>query len=346
MGSVKDSSEIPAAPVIRPRRLRGTPAMRRLVGETSLHARQLVLPAFIADGIDEPRPIASMPGVVQHTEDSLRREAAAAVKAGLGGIMLFGVPREEDKDAAGSCGARDDGILNRALSAVRAEVGDDLVVMADTCLDEFTDHGHCGVLRAGPHGETVVDNDRTLAAYDELAVAQAAAGAHVVSPSGMMDGQIASIRAALDAEGHQDVSILAYSAKYASAFYGPFREAVGSSLQGDRRTYQQDPANLRESLREVRLDLDEGADMVMVKPAMSYLDILRQTAEISDVPVAAYQVSGEYAMISAAAEKGWIDHDPAVMESLLSIRRAGADIVLTYWALLAARRLAEGWGGR
>ncbi|GLB63526.1 delta-aminolevulinic acid dehydratase [Dietzia sp. NCCP-2495] len=320
--------------------------MRRLVGETSLHARQLVLPAFIADGIDEPRPIASMPGVVQHTEDSLRREAAAAVKAGLGGIMLFGVPREEDKDAAGSCGARDDGILNRALSAVRAEVGDDLVVMADTCLDEFTDHGHCGVLRAGPHGETVVDNDRTLAAYDELAVAQAAAGAHVVSPSGMMDGQIASIRAALDAEGHQDVSILAYSAKYASAFYGPFREAVGSSLQGDRRTYQQDPANLRESLREVRLDLDEGADMVMVKPAMSYLDILRQTAEISDVPVAAYQVSGEYAMISAAAEKGWIDHDPAVMESLLSIRRAGADIVLTYWALLAARRLAEGWGGR
>nr|WP_264886599.1 porphobilinogen synthase [Dietzia sp. NCCP-2495] len=343
---MKDSSEIPAAPVIRPRRLRGTPAMRRLVGETSLHARQLVLPAFIADGIDEPRPIASMPGVVQHTEDSLRREAAAAVKAGLGGIMLFGVPREEDKDAAGSCGARDDGILNRALSAVRAEVGDDLVVMADTCLDEFTDHGHCGVLRAGPHGETVVDNDRTLAAYDELAVAQAAAGAHVVSPSGMMDGQIASIRAALDAEGHQDVSILAYSAKYASAFYGPFREAVGSSLQGDRRTYQQDPANLRESLREVRLDLDEGADMVMVKPAMSYLDILRQTAEISDVPVAAYQVSGEYAMISAAAEKGWIDHDPAVMESLLSIRRAGADIVLTYWALLAARRLAEGWGGR
>ncbi|NLD86447.1 MAG: porphobilinogen synthase, partial [Actinomycetales bacterium] len=282
---------MPAAPVIRPRRLRGTPAMRRLVGETSLHARQLVLPAFIADGIDEPRPIASMPGVVQHTEDSLRREAAAAVEAGLGGIMLFGVPREEDKDAAGSCGARDDGILNRALSAVRAEVGDDLVVMADTCLDEFTDHGHCGVLRTGPHGETVVDNDRTLAAYDELAVAQAAAGAHVVSPSGMMDGQIASIRAALDAEGHQDVSILAYSAKYASAFYGPFREAVGSSLQGDRRTYQQDPANLRESLREVRLDLDEGADMVMVKPAMSYLDILRQTAEISDVPVAAYQVS-------------------------------------------------------
>ena len=320
--------------------------MRRLVGETSLQARQLVLPAFIADGIDEPRPITSMPGVVQHTEDSLRREAAAAVEAGLGGIMLFGVPREEDKDATGSCGARDDGILNRALSAVRAEVGDELVVMADTCLDEFTDHGHCGVLRTGPHGETVVDNDRTLAAYDELAVSQAAAGAHVVSPSGMMDGQIASIRAALDAEGHQDVSILAYSAKYASAFYGPFREAVGSSLQGDRRTYQQDPANLRESLREVRLDLDEGADMVMVKPAMSYLDILRQTAEISDVPVAAYQVSGEYAMISAAAEKGWIDHDPAVMESLLSIRRAGADIVLTYWALLAARRLAEGWGGR
>ena len=320
--------------------------MRRLVEETTLAPRQLVLPAFVADGIDAPRDISSLPGIVQHTVDSIRREAVAAADAGLGGIMLFGVPREEDKDATGSCGADPDGILNRALAAVRAEVGDALVIMADTCLDEFTDHGHCGVLGTDPRGEQIVDNDATLAAYNALAVAQAAAGAHVVAPSGMMDGQIASIRHALDVEGYQDVAVLAYSAKYASAFYGPFREAVGSSLRGDRRTYQQDPANLRESLREVRLDLDEGADMVMVKPAMSYLDVLRQTAEISDVPVAAYQVSGEYAMISAAAERGWIDHDPAVMESLLSIRRAGADIVLTYWALHAARLLSEGWGGR
>ncbi|HJC59941.1 MAG TPA: porphobilinogen synthase [Candidatus Dietzia intestinigallinarum] len=320
--------------------------MRRLVGETSLEPRHLVLPAFVADGIDEPRPISSLPGVYQHTIDSLRRESAAAAGAGLGGIMLFGVPREQDKDARGTCGADPDGILNRALRAVREEVGDDLVVMADTCLDEFTDHGHCGVLGTDPRGEQIVDNDATLLAYNELAVAQAAAGAHVVSPSGMMDGQIASIRHALDLKGYQDVAVLAYSAKYASAFYGPFREAVGSSLRGDRRTYQQDPANLRESLREVRLDLEEGADMVMVKPAMSYLDVLRQTAEVSDVPVAAYQVSGEYAMISAAAERGWIDHDPAVMESVLSIRRAGADIVLTYWALHVARLLAEDRGGR
>ncbi len=320
--------------------------MRRLVGETSLDPRQLVLPAFVADGIDEPKPISSLPGVSQHTIDSLRRESAAAVGAGLGGIMLFGVPREQDKDARGTCGVDPDGILNRALRAVREEVGDDLVVMADTCLDEFTDHGHCGVLGTDPRGEQIVDNDATLVAYNDLAVAQAAAGAHVVSPSGMMDGQIASIRHALDLKGYQDVAVLAYSAKYASAFYGPFREAVGSSLRGDRRTYQQDPANLRESLREVRLDLEEAADMVMVKPAMSYLDVLRQTAEISDVPVAAYQVSGEYAMISAAAERGWIDLDPAVMESLLSIRRAGADIVLTYWALHAARLLAERRGGR
>ena len=320
--------------------------MRRLVAETTLTPRQLVLPVFAADGLDAPRDITSLPGVVQHTLDSLRREANAAAEAGLGGIMLFGVPLDSDKDAAGSCGADPDGILNRALDVVRDEVGDDLVVMADTCLDEFTDHGHCGVLGADPRGELVVDNDATLAAYSDLAVAQASAGAHVVAPSGMMDGQIAAIREALDDAGHQDVAVLAYSAKYASAFYGPFREAVGSSLRGDRRTYQQDPANKRESLREVQLDLDEGADMVMVKPAMSYLDVLRQTAEISDVPVAAYQVSGEYAMISAAAERGWIDYDPAVMESLTSIRRAGADIVLTYWALHAARLLSAGWGAR
>ncbi|PAY24254.1 porphobilinogen synthase [Dietzia natronolimnaea] len=340
-----DPASVPA-PLVRPRRLRSTPAMRRLVAETTLAPRQLVLPAFVADGITEPKPISSLPGVVQHTVDSLRAEAVAAAEAGLGGIMLFGVPHDADKDATGSCGAAADGILNRALEAVREEVGDDLVVMADTCLDEFTDHGHCGVLGTDPRGEQVVDNDATLAAYTELAVAQAAAGAHVVGPSGMMDGQIIAIREALDRAGFHDVAVFAYSAKYASAFYGPFREAVGSSLRGDRRTYQQDPANLRESLREVRLDLDEGADMVMVKPAMSYLDVLRQTAELSDVPVAAYQVSGEYAMISAAAERGWIDHDPAVMESLTSMRRAGADIVLTYWALHAANLLADGWGQR
>ena len=333
----------PVPPLARPRRLRTTPVMRRMVAETSLQPSDLVLPAFVADGIDRPVPISSLPGVHQHTMDSLRREAAACVEAGLGGIMLFGVPREEDKDATGSAGARPDGILNRALAAVRAEVGDDLLVMADTCLDEFTDHGHCGLLSTDAGGATVVDNDRTLRAYCELAVSQADAGAHVVGPSGMMDGQVAAIRAALDSAGHRDVAVLAYSAKYASAFYGPFREAVGSSLQGDRRTYQQDPANARESLREVLLDLDEGADMVMVKPAMAYLDIVRQTAEISDVPVAAYQVSGEYAMISAAAERGWIDHDPAVMESLLCIRRAGADVVLSYWALHAAGLLARGW---
>ena len=330
------SRSVPA-PLVRPRRLRATPAMRRLVAETTLAPRQLVLPVFVADGLDDPRAISSLPGVVQHTLDSVRREAAACVAAGLGGIMLFGVPVDDDKDGSGSAGADPDGILNRALRAVREEVGDELPVMADTCLDEFTDHGHCGVLGTDSSGEQVVDNDATLAAYADLAVAQAAAGAHVVSPSGMMDGQVAAIR---------DVAILVYSAKYASAFYGPLREAVGSSLRGDRRTYQQDPANLRESLREVELDLEEGADMVMVKPAMSYLDVLSETARISDVPVAAYQVSGEYAMISAAAERGWIDHDPAVMESLTSIRRAGADIVLTYWARHAAGLIAEGWGPR
>ena len=336
-------SRTPEPPVIRPRRLRATPALRHLVAETSVQPRRLILPAFVADGLDEPREITSLPGVRQHTLDSIRREAAACVEAGLGGLMLFGVPREEDKDATGSAGARPDGILNQAIAAAREEVGDDLPVMADTCLDEFTDHGHCGLLADDGHGGTVVDNDATLAAYAELAVAQADAGAQVVAPSGMMDGQVAVIRSALDEAGHADVVVMAYAAKYASAFYGPFREAVGSSLRGDRRTYQQDPANARESEREVRLDIEQGADIVMVKPAMAYLDILRQTAEASEVPVAAYQVSGEYAMISAAAERGWIDHDAAVMESLVCLHRAGADMVLTYWALHAARLLAGGW---
>ena len=321
-------------PVIRPRRLRSSAAMRSLVRETRVAPAQLVLPVFVRDGLTEPAPISSLPGVRQHTLDSLRREAAAAAEAGLGGIMLFGVPEETDKDATGSVGARADGILNAALRAVRDEVGDATVVMADTCLDEFTDHGHCGVLDASGR----VDNDATLAAYAALAVAQADAGAHVVGPSGMMDGQVLAIREALDAHGHDDVAILAYSAKYASAFYGPFREAVGSSLQGDRRTYQQDPANRREGLRETLLDLAEGADMVMVKPAMSYLDVLADVAAASDVPVAAYQVSGEYAMICAAAERGWLDRDAMLAETVTSIVRAGADIVLTYAALELARR--------
>ncbi len=295
-----------------------------------------MLPLFVADGIDEPRPIASMPGVVQHTRDSLRRAAADAVAAGVGGLMLFGVPREQDKDATGSIGWVEDGILNVALRDLAADLGDATVLMADTCLDEFTDHGHCGVLDA--HGR--VDNDATNELYVKLAVAQAESGAHVVSPSGMMDGQVAAIRDGLDAAGHTDTAILAYAAKYASGFYGPFREAVGSSLRGDRRTYQQDPANGREALREVELDIDEGADIVMVKPAMAYLDVVRAVADVSPVPVAAYQVSGEYAMISAAAANGWIDLRTVALETLTSIRRAGADIVLTYWAAQAAHWLA------
>ena len=291
-----------------------------------MRPRHLVLPVFVAEGLDAPRPISSMPGVVQHTRDSLRKAAAEAAAAGLGGIMLFGVPAR--RDAVGSGGTDPEGILNVALRDVRAEVGDAMPVMADTCLDEFTDHGHCGVL----DDQGRVDNDATLPIYGQMAVAQADAGAHVVAPSGMMDGQVGVIRSALDEAGHRDTAILAYSAKYASAFYGPFREAVDSQLQGDRRTYQQDPANAREAAREAALDLDEGADMVMVKPAMAYLDVLRRVADSSDVPVAAYQVSGEYAMISAAVERGWLDRERTIVETLTGIRRAGADIVLTYWA--------------
>jgi len=313
-------------PTDRPRRLRSTPALRRLVAETTVAPRDLVLPLFVAEGLTEPRPIESMPGVVQHTLDSLRSAAVQAVTAGVGGLMLFGVP--EHRDATGSGATAEDGILNVGLRALRDELGTDTVLMADTCLDEFTDHGHCGVLAADGR----VDNDATLQRYVQLAVVQAENGAQVVGPSGMMDGQVEAIRDGLDLAGLTDTAILAYSAKYASAFYGPFREAVGSTLKGDRRTYQQDPANRREALREVDLDLAEGADIVMVKPAMAYLDVLRETADRSLVPVAAYQVSGEYAMISAAAEKGWIDRDRTIMETLTSIRRAGADIVLTYWA--------------
>ncbi|MGW0176842.1 porphobilinogen synthase [Rhodococcus sp. NPDC003322] len=322
-------------PAERPRRLRSTKALRRLVAETSLEPRHLVLPMFVADGVDAPREITSMPGVYQHTLDSLRVAATEAVNAGVGGLMLFGVPRPEDKDASGSGATDPDGILNRGLRALRDELGDSTVLMADTCLDEFTSHGHCGVVTA----DGTVDNDATLTRYVDMAVAQAESGAHLLGPSGMMDGQVAAIREGLDDAGHIDTGILAYATKYASAFYGPFREAVGSSLEGDRRTYQQDPANRRESLREVDLDLEEGADIVMVKPAMSYLDVLREVADMSTVPVAAYQISGEYSMITAAAQNGWIDRDAAILESLLSIRRAGADIVLTYWATEVAGRL-------
>lgn len=310
--------------------------MRRLVAQTSLEPRHLVLPMFVADGIDEPRPIASMPGVYQHTRESLRRAAVDAVAAGVGGLMLFGVPADADKDALGSAGTDADGILNVALRDLTAEVGDATVLMADTCLDEFTDHGHCGVVDARGR----VDNDATNDRYVELAVAQARSGAHVVSPSGMMDGQVAAIRDGLDAAGHTDVAILAYAAKFASGFYGPFREAVASSLAGDRRTYQQEAGNAREALHEIELDIDEGADFIMVKPAMSYLDVVRAAADVSPVPVAAYQVSGEYSMISAAAANGWIDLRTVAMESLVGIRRAGADIVLTYWAAQAADWLA------
>ncbi len=320
-------------PRTRPRRLRRTPALRGLVAETTVEPRQLVLPVFVREGAAEPVPISSMPGVVQHTRDTVRKVAVEAAEAGLGGIMLFGIPAH--KDAGGSGAVDPAGILNAAIADLAAEVGDALPVMADLCLDEFTDHGHCGLLTSAG----AVDNDATLRVYAEMAVAQADAGVAVVAPSGMMDGQVASVRDALDGAGRTDVAVLAYSAKYASAFYGPFREAVDSSLQGDRRTYQQDPANGLEGVREARLDVAEGADAVMVKPALGYLDVLRRVRDAVDVPVAAYNISGEYAMVEAAAANGWIDREPAILETLTSIRRAGADIVLTYWALEASRLL-------
>lgn len=333
------SSDYSHALIRRPRRLRANPAMRELVAETALRPADLILPMFFADGITEAREISSMPGVYQHTEDSLLRAAHEALDAGVRCVDLFGVPVDADKDFNGSQAWSETGVLNRALSSLRKEFGDDLLIMADTCLDEFTDHGHCGVVTEDRHGNAIVDNDATLPLYQQMAVAQARAGAHIVSPSGMMDGQIAAIRAALDEEGYQDVAIMAYSAKYASAFFGPFREAVGSSLQGDRRTYQQDPANLRESLLEAELDIAEGADFIMVKPALPYLDVLTRIADTSPVPVAAYQVSGEYAMIQAAGRNGWVDLNAVMMESLTSIKRAGANQILTYFAVDAARAL-------
>jgi porphobilinogen synthase len=322
-------------PLVRPRRLRTTAAMRRLVSETRLAPAELILPMFVKEGLTQPRPVPSLPGVVQHSRESLRKAAAEAVHAGVGGIMLFGVPSE--KDEIGSGGTDPDGVLNVAIRDTIAEVGDACVVMSDLCLDEFTSHGHCGVLAA----DGTVDNDATLARYAEMAVVQAQAGVHMVGPSGMMDGQVGFVRRALDAAGHIDVAILAYAVKFASAFFGPFRDAVESTLVGDRKTYQEDPPNAREALREVDLDVAEGADIVMVKPALPYLDIVAAVRSRVDIPVAAYQVSGEYAMVEAAAAQGWVDRDRVMMETLTSIRRAGAQMILTYWAVDAARALTS-----
>lgn len=324
-------------PTARPRRLRRTVAMRRLVAETRVHPRDLILPVFVKEGIDSPHPVASMPGVVQHTRESLRKAAAGAAQAGVGGLMVFGIPQV--KDARGSGADDPSGIVQLAVADLVAEVGDELVVMTDCCLDEYTDHGHCGILTDS--GE--VDNDSTLERYASAAVAQADAGSHVIGPSGMMDGQVGAIRAALDAAGHSEVAILSYSVKYASAFYGPFREAAECAPSfGDRAAYQQDPSrSVREALREIALDVAEGADAVMVKPALAYLDVIAAAAGSTDVPIAAYQVSGEYAMVEAAAANGWIDRDRAVMESLVAIRRAGASTILTYWATEVAGWLRE-----
>ncbi|UIJ34993.1 porphobilinogen synthase [Allobranchiibius sp. GilTou73] len=314
----------------RPRRLRQTPAVRRLVAQTRLHPADLVLPMFVKEGLTDAVPLASMPGVLQHSLDSLVVAARDAVAAGVGGLMIYGVP--EHRDEIGSGATDPDGILNVALRRLRDELGDSTVLMSDLCLDEFTSHGHCGVL--DDRGR--VDNDATLELYAQMALAQARAGAHVLGLSGMMDGQVAACRAALEEAGFTDTIILAYAAKYASAAYGPFREAVDSALQGDRATYQQDPANFTESLREVSLDLAQDADIVMIKPALPYLDVLHAVAGEVDVPVAAYQVSGELAMIEAAGANGWIDRDRMMLETLTSIKRAGASIILTYYAVEVA----------
>jgi porphobilinogen synthase len=329
---------VSAFPAARPRRLRRSAPLRRLVSDVRLHSGDLILPMFVKEGIDAPAPIPSMPGVVQHTLDSLIKAAYEAVSAGVGGLILFGVPAA--KDGRGSAADDPDGITQVALRRLAAEVGSDTVVMSDLCLDEYTDHGHCGVLL--PSGE--VDNDATLDRYASIAVAQASAGAQVIAPSGMMDGQVGAIRAALDGAGFADIPILAYSAKYASGFYGPFRDAAECAPQfGDRSAYQQDPArSVGDALREVALDVAEGADAVMVKPALAYLDVVAAVRAAVDLPVAAYQVSGEYAMVEAAAANGWINRESAIAETLTSIRRAGADVVLSYWALEFAFRHAQG----
>jgi porphobilinogen synthase len=322
---------LPAFPVTRLRRLRRTPALRRLVTDVAVRPGDLVLPMFVREGLDEPVAISSMPGVVQHTFDSLRKAAVAAVEAGVGGLMIFGVPVH--KDAQGTGADDPGGVLNTALRALHDELGEATVLMADLCLDEFTDHGHCGVLAA----DGSVDNDATLVRYAAMALAQAESGAHLLGTSGMMDGQVGAVRAALDRAGRSDVGVLGYAPKYASAFYGPFREAVNSSLSGDRKGYQQDPArSVTEALAEVALDVAEGADIVMVKPALPYLDVLSAVAAASPVPVAAYQISGEYAMVEAAAERGWLDRERAIAETLTSIKRAGASVILSYWAVEAS----------
>ncbi len=322
-------------PISRPRRLRRTPALRRLAAQVSVSPGDLVLPLFVKESVVEPTPIPSMPGVVQHSRDSVRKAASEAAQAGVGGLMLFGIPAV--KDARGSGADDPDGVVQQALRDLVSEVGDAVVVMSDLCLDEYTDHGHCGVLTESG----ALDNDATLERYASIAVAQAEAGAHVVGPSGMMDGQVGAIRNALDSNGFTDVAILAYSVKYASAMYGPFRDAAECAPQfGDRASYQQDPARLAdEAVREALLDIAEGADMVMVKPAIGYLDVVRAVAEAVDVPVAAYNVSGEYSMLEAAAANGWIDRERAIGEMLASVKRAGAGIVLTYWAAEVAARL-------
>ena len=319
----------------RPRRLRANAAIRNLVSETQVRKEQLILPLFVREGLAEPKPVKGMPGVVQHTGASLRAEIDRALAAGIGGVMVFGVPNHRDAD--GTEAVNPNGVLSKAVRAIREQVGDRLVVIADLCLDEFTSHGHCGVLDA--RGE--VDNDRTLEIYGRMAVVLAEAGAHMLGASGMMDGQVGATRTALDAAGHKDVSILAYAAKYASAFYGPFRDAVESQLDGDRKTYQQDPRNIREAMREVKLDVAEGADIVMVKPALGYLDVVREASQLVDVPVASYIVSGETAMIEAAAAQDLIDRERAILEALASVHRAGANIICTYWAIEAAELLAQ-----
>jgi len=323
-----------AFPEHRPRRLRRTPALRRLVAEARLSVDDLVAPLFVKEGIDAPEPVVSMPGVLQHSQESLRKEVRAIADLGVPAVILFGIPAR--KDARGSGADATDGVVQVALRSLRDEVGDDLVLMADACLDEYTDHGHCGVLDA----DGSVRNDETLERYAAIAIAQADAGVDVVAPSGMMDGQVGVIRAALDDAGHLDCAILAYSAKYASALYGPFRDAAECAPQfGDRRGYQMDPANAREAIAETALDVDEGADMVMVKPALAYLDVIAEIRSAFDVPVAAYHVSGEYAMVKAAAANGWLDGDAVALEHLTAIKRAGADFVLTYFAREVAERL-------
>jgi len=328
---------MPRFPSSRPRRLRRTEALRRLVAETTLETGDLVAPLFVKEGITDPQGIPSMPGHNQHTLESLRKEVVEIAGLGIPAVLLFGIPVE--KDAVGTQADREDGIVQRALRELRAEVGSDLVLIADLCLDEYTDHGHCGVLAA----DGSVDNDATLARYRSIARAQATAGADVVAPSGMMDGQVAAIRDALDTDSFTDTAILSYAAKYASAFYGPFREAAECAPQfGDRTAYQMDPPNVDEAVREALLDVDEGADIVMVKPALPYLDVVRAVAEATGAPVAAYNVSGEYSMIMAAAMNGWLDQHAAMLETLLSIKRAGADLIVTYFAKPAARTLQEG----